>query len=164
MRLTDRPVPSCWFGGSKHFQITNITGGTLYLNDGVTQLTNGQFITVAQGAAGLKFTPAANSLTSGSFTVQASTSATTARGIAEGAHIDSAAVGNRFLQERAVRVAGINSRGVWRNVEIVVGAVVHPIAVSNHLVRSCRVYELRIAVDSVLIESHLVIPFVQVRE
>ena len=60
------------------FQITNITGGTLYLNDGVTQVTNGEFITVAQGAAGLKFTPATNSLTSGSFTVQESTSATTA--------------------------------------------------------------------------------------
>ena len=61
-----------------NFQITNITGGTLYLNDGVTQITNGEFITVAQGAAGLKFTPTTNSLTSGSFTVQESTSATTA--------------------------------------------------------------------------------------
>jgi len=43
-------------------------GGTLYFNDGVTQITNGQFITVAQGAA------ASSSrhdefLTSGSFTV-----------------------------------------------------------------------------------------------
>ena len=35
-----------------NFQITNITGGTLYLNDGVTQVTNGEFITVAQGARG----------------------------------------------------------------------------------------------------------------
>ena len=61
-----------------NFQITNITSGTLYLNDGVTQVTNGEFITVAQGAAGLKFTPATNSLTSGSFTVQESTSATAA--------------------------------------------------------------------------------------
>jgi RHS repeat-associated protein len=61
-----------------NFQITNITGGTLFLNDGVTQVTNGEFITVAQGAAGLKFTPASNSLTSGNFTVQESTSATTA--------------------------------------------------------------------------------------
>jgi hypothetical protein len=61
-----------------NFQITNITGGTLYLNDGVTQVTDNEFITVAQGAAGLKFTPATNSLTSGSFTVQESTSATTA--------------------------------------------------------------------------------------
>ena len=30
------------------FQITNITGGTLYLNDGVTQVTDGELITVAQ--------------------------------------------------------------------------------------------------------------------
>ena len=60
------------------FQITDITGGTLYLNDGVTQITNSEFITVAQGAAGLKFTPTTNSLTSGNFTVQESTSDSTA--------------------------------------------------------------------------------------
>ena len=58
-----------------YFQITNITGGTLYQNDGVTAIANGAFITAAQGAAGLKFTPTANSTASGSFTVQESTSA-----------------------------------------------------------------------------------------
>ena len=51
-----------------YFQITNITGGTLYQNDGTTQITNGEFITAARGAAGLKFTPTLNSLASGSFT------------------------------------------------------------------------------------------------
>lgn len=55
------------------FQISNITGGTLYLNDGVTPVTNGEFITVAQGAAGLTFTPTTNSTAGGSFSVQAST-------------------------------------------------------------------------------------------
>ncbi len=54
-----------------YFQITGITGGTLYQNDGTTQITNGQFITVAQGLAGLKFTPTSNS-TGGSFTIQES--------------------------------------------------------------------------------------------
>ena len=43
------------------FQITNITGGTLYQHDGVTAINNGDFISVAEGAAGLKFTPAADS-------------------------------------------------------------------------------------------------------
>ena len=52
------------------FQITGITGGSLFLNDGVTPVTNGTFITAAQGAAGLKFTPTAGSLATGSFTVQ----------------------------------------------------------------------------------------------
>ena len=61
-----------------NFQITNITGGKLYLSDGVTQVTDGEFITVAQGAAGLLFTPSPNSLSTGSFTVQESTSATAA--------------------------------------------------------------------------------------
>jgi hypothetical protein len=55
------------------FQITSITGGTLYLNDGTTQITSGSFITAAQGAAGLKFTPSGSSLVAGGFTVQAST-------------------------------------------------------------------------------------------
>ncbi|HEX8144756.1 MAG TPA: tandem-95 repeat protein [Pyrinomonadaceae bacterium] len=58
-----------------NFKITGITGGTLFQNDGTTQINNGDFITVAQGAAGLKFTPAANSTSNGSFTVQASLSA-----------------------------------------------------------------------------------------
>ena len=57
-----------------HFKITGITNGTLYKNDGVTQITNGTFITFAEGNAGLKFTPTANFIGSGSFTIQASTS------------------------------------------------------------------------------------------
>ena len=61
------------------FQITGIAGGTLYLNNGVTPVTDGEFITAAQGAAGLKFTPTANSLAQGSFTVQASTAASARR-------------------------------------------------------------------------------------
>ncbi len=57
-----------------HFKITGISNGTLYQNDGTTPITNGTFITFAQGNAGLKFTPTANFNGSGSFTVQASTS------------------------------------------------------------------------------------------
>ena len=57
-----------------HFKITGITNGTLYKNDGVTQITSGTFITFAEGNAGLKFTPTANFSGSGSFTIQASTS------------------------------------------------------------------------------------------
>lgn len=55
-----------------HFQITGITGGTLYQADGTTPITNGQFITFAQGNAGLRFLPAPNSVANGSFTVQGS--------------------------------------------------------------------------------------------
>ena len=52
------------------FKIGNVSGGTVYLSDGVTAV-NG-FITYAQAHAGLKFTPSNNS-TGGSFTVQAAT-------------------------------------------------------------------------------------------
>ena len=38
---------------------------------------NGQFITVAQGAAGLKFTPTTGSQANGTFTIQESTTAGT---------------------------------------------------------------------------------------
>lgn len=57
-----------------HVKITGITGGTLFKNDGVTVVTNGTFLTFAEGNAGLKFTLPANSTTAGHFTVQASTS------------------------------------------------------------------------------------------
>ena len=58
-----------------NFQITGITGGSLFLNNGTTPVADGEFITLAQGAAGLTFTPTAGSLTNGSFTVQDSTAA-----------------------------------------------------------------------------------------
>ncbi|MEP3825084.1 DUF4347 domain-containing protein, partial [Marinobacter sp.] len=57
-----------------HYKVTGITDGTLYKNDGVTQIINGDFITVAEGSAGLKFTPTADFNGSGTFTIQASTS------------------------------------------------------------------------------------------
>ena len=64
-----------------HFKITGITNGTLFQNDGVTQINNGDFITFAQASAGLKFTPATDQNSPGavfSFGVQASTSNTDA--------------------------------------------------------------------------------------
>ena len=65
-------------GSITNFQITNITGGTLYQNDGTTTISDGDFITVAQGAAGLKFTPTTGSVATGSFVVQQSTSSSSA--------------------------------------------------------------------------------------
>ena len=58
-----------------HFKITAITGGTLFKNNGTTVINNGDFITFAEGNAGLKFTPGTSN---GSFTVQASLSASDA--------------------------------------------------------------------------------------
>src|SRR5262249_32822453 len=54
------------------FKITNISGGTLFQNDGVTPIANDGFITIAQGNAGLKFTPLPNSNVVGTFQVQSS--------------------------------------------------------------------------------------------
>nr|WP_320049975.1 InlB B-repeat-containing protein [uncultured Desulfuromonas sp.] len=56
-----------------HFKITNISGGTLYKNDGTTAIVDNTFITFAEGNAGLKFTPTANSTSNGSFDIQAGT-------------------------------------------------------------------------------------------
>jgi hypothetical protein len=61
-----------------HFKITAITNGTLYQHDGTTPIADGAFITVAQGTAGLRFTPAANLFSPGtafSFVVQGATDA-----------------------------------------------------------------------------------------
>jgi hypothetical protein len=57
-----------------HFKITNILNGTLFQNDGTTQITSGSFITLAQASAGLKFRPTADFFGDGSFDIQASTS------------------------------------------------------------------------------------------
>jgi len=65
-------------GRSSHFQVTGIHGGRLYKSNGTTEITDGSFITLAEGAAGLRFTPPANSSAGGSFTVQSSTSGSTA--------------------------------------------------------------------------------------
>ncbi|OYV07435.1 MAG: hypothetical protein CFE26_00995 [Verrucomicrobiales bacterium VVV1] len=47
-------------GLTTHYQITGITAGTLFKNDGATAIASGSFITKAEGAAGLKFTPDLN--------------------------------------------------------------------------------------------------------
>ena len=66
-------TPGANDSSAAYFQITGITGGTLFQHNGTTAIVNGGFITVAQGEAGLKFTPTTGSLASGSFTVQEST-------------------------------------------------------------------------------------------
>ncbi|WP_231848995.1 putative Ig domain-containing protein [Paramagnetospirillum magneticum] len=55
-----------------YFKITGITNGNLFKTDGTTQINNGDFITFAEGNAGLKFMPTGGG--DGSFTAQASTS------------------------------------------------------------------------------------------
>ena len=57
-----------------HFKITSITGGTLFQNDGTTPINSGDFVTVADGGLGLKFTPSTDFMGTGHFTIQASTS------------------------------------------------------------------------------------------
>jgi fibronectin-binding autotransporter adhesin len=59
-----------------HVKVTAISGGTLFQNNGTTSIAVGAFITMAQGNAGLKFTPTLDSLTTGHVTVQAATCAT----------------------------------------------------------------------------------------
>ena len=56
-----------------HFKITSITNGTLYQNDGVTVINDGDFITFDEGNAGLRFTPAPDYSGPASFDVEAST-------------------------------------------------------------------------------------------
>jgi len=55
-----------------HYKITGITGGTLYKQNGITPISNNDYITAAEGAAGLRFTPAtdANTPAGGTFFFQ----------------------------------------------------------------------------------------------
>ena len=61
-----------------HVKITAVSGGSLFLNDGSTPVAAGSFVTIAQGGAGLRFTPALNSAATGHVSIQASTSNTDA--------------------------------------------------------------------------------------
>ena len=56
-----------------HFQITGITNGSLYKNDGATSISNNDFITFAEGNAGLKFLSDPDFNGTGYITIQAST-------------------------------------------------------------------------------------------
>jgi hypothetical protein len=58
-----------------HFKITNIMNGTLFQHDGTTPINTNDFITVAQGNAGLRFTPAIGFAGMAHITVRASTAA-----------------------------------------------------------------------------------------
>ncbi len=58
--------------GATAFKITGITGGSLFLNDGTTPVPEGGYVTLTQGAAGLKFTPSAGFTGKAGFSVQAS--------------------------------------------------------------------------------------------
>ncbi len=55
-----------------HLRISGIVNGTLTLADGVTAVANGDYIAVADGQAGLRFTPLADSIANGRFLVEAS--------------------------------------------------------------------------------------------
>src|SRR5438874_3985606 len=43
-----------------HFKITGITNGSLFQHNGTTPINNGDFVTVAEAQAGLRFTPGNN--------------------------------------------------------------------------------------------------------
>jgi len=58
-----------------HFRIVSVDGGALFLNDGITPIAAGDFISFAQGAAGLRFTPALDAVAAGSVQIMAATSA-----------------------------------------------------------------------------------------
>src|SRR4029450_3340030 len=59
-------------GEVTHFQIPHGTGGSLFQNDRTTPIAIGAFITAAEGASGLRFTPTANVFGFGHVTLQAS--------------------------------------------------------------------------------------------
>ena len=114
-----------------NFEITNITGGTLYQNDGTTQITDGEFITVAQGAAGLKFTPALNSLANGSFDVTESTDSV---GTTEGPSATATITVNVVLNQPSVTNAATTD-----NIQTTSGLVITPNAADTAFVTDFQI-------------------------
>ncbi|MDX1963449.1 MAG: hypothetical protein SFX18_09870, partial [Pirellulales bacterium] len=56
-----------------HFRISNSFFGQLYLADGLTPVNNGDFLTLSQGAAGLRFLPNPNFSGTATFQIQGAT-------------------------------------------------------------------------------------------
>ena len=103
-----------------HVKVTGITGGTLFQNDGTTPIGNGAFITFAQGAAGLRFTPATNSVATGHVTVQASTRAADA-GLGGGTVTATITVSGRILTILADLTFGSVPSGTTRSLTMRLG-------------------------------------------
>lgn len=61
--------------GVAAFKITGVSDGSVFLHDGTTPVASGGYVTLAQGAAGLRFTPAGNYVGAAGFTVTAARSA-----------------------------------------------------------------------------------------
>lgn len=59
-----------------HFRISGITGGTLFRNNGISGVSNGAYITLAEAQAGLRFLPALNSVIASRFDVESSENGT----------------------------------------------------------------------------------------
>ncbi len=79
--ITVAPIPAD--GGATpvtHIKVTGIQGGTLFLADGTTPVTDGTFVTAAAATAGFRFSPTANAngATGFGFSVQSSLSGTDA--------------------------------------------------------------------------------------
>jgi ELWxxDGT repeat protein len=62
-------------GEVSHVKVTEISHGTLFLHDGVAEVSAGEFVPFDEAARGFKFTPAEGFVGMASFEVQASTSA-----------------------------------------------------------------------------------------
>lgn len=58
--------------GITYFRISGITGGTLFKSNGTTPVNNGDFLTVGEGQAGVRFLPSANSNAAGKFDAELS--------------------------------------------------------------------------------------------
>jgi hypothetical protein len=104
------------------YLITGITNGTLYQNDGATPITNGQYITLAQGTAGLKFTPGLHLFgptMTFSFSVEASTTAGSA-GLSGGTATASVTV------KRAAHTPTITTASTTQGTQTVSGLVITP--------------------------------------
>src|SRR6185295_14180908 len=63
------------------FRIVGITGGTLFQHDATTPIVEGEFISLAQGAAGLRFTPSPNFNGIATFLVQSAVGADGSRSL-----------------------------------------------------------------------------------
>ena len=118
-----------------HFKIFSVSSGALFLNDGVTPVSAGSFITFEQGAAGLKFTPAPGFTGNASVVVRASLSSSDA-GLG-----GQAAIGTVVVSPNA-RTPSITGASTLEDTMSSTGLVITPAAINTAGVTHFKIVSL----------------------
>lgn len=115
-----------------HFKISGIANGTLFKNNGVTSISNGDFLTVADAAAGVKFLPSLNSNAAGQFDVELSQNGTTVLAVSSKA-------------SGTVTITPVGDTPTVANITTLQNTLTGPIVINRHVADGAEVTHFKIS-------------------